>query len=462
MSDKYKSEIDFKNVVMNIDDKLKKIKDIKNNISKKRIIFDESREKFGFDVMKQLAKVNNTSEIKGYPFIVYRKDDEKNNFCKYAVKVIPIETKYDKKQHPSTIEIDILKQLTEKLVDRKLTPHITYYLGSNKISNKSRSIKHLNIKKLEVQQSVRSSSYILISEYVDGGSLESWAYSKYENDVRISEIEYKGLIFQLIYTLAILQKKYRFMHNDFHFGNILIDTSIESGGCFKYTIDNKTFYIPNHGFIPKLWDFEYTMVFSNNLACHPNKFVLGPLEYDSVNHKTIEDLDLLDLTTNDEPLNVPLQFNETYDLHYFLTSLLDLYDVPSQVKNWITGLYPKELIPENENTESTYSSYYSSDSSNNNVSDNKSKMSDISSRQSSSERSSTNSSQRSSERSSSNYSSRSTDNDETEFLFKGRIKNEVEKQFLDLPTPFQLLSDDFFKEFLTKNDTVISEFNSGL
>lgn len=310
MSDKYKSEIDFKNVVMNIDDKLKKIKDIKNNISKKRIIFDESREKFGFDVMKQLAKVNNTSEIKGYPFIVYRKDDEKNNFCKYAVKVIPIETKYDKKQHPSTIEIDILKQLTEKLVDRKLTPHITYYLGSNKISNKSRSIKHLNIKKLEVQQSVRSSSYILISEYVDGGSLESWAYSKYENDVRISEIEYKGLIFQLIYTLAILQKKYRFMHNDFHFGNILIDTSIESGGCFKYTIDNKTFYIPNHGFIPKLWDFEYTMVFSNNLACHPNKFVLGPLEYDSVNHKTIEDLDLLDLTTNDEPLNVPLQSNK--------------------------------------------------------------------------------------------------------------------------------------------------------
>ena len=236
------------------------------------------------------------------------------------------------------------------------------------------------------------------------------------------------------------------MHNDFHFGNILIDTSIKEGGSFKYVINNTNFYIPNYGFIPKLWDFEYTMVYSNNLACHPNKFVLGPLQYDSKNHKTIEDLDLLDLGTNDDPLNVPLQYNEVYDLHYFLTSLLELYDFPNSIKIWIRGLYPEVLIPEFD--ESCYSRKSSGSFQSNNESERSSSESTRSSRSYDTETS---------------QGSSSYDVEETDYLYKGRIKNGKEAEFPNLPTPATLLNDDFFSEFRTNNsDYIVSEFNAGI
>ena len=52
--------------------KIKYLKDIRHEIKKKRIIFDENKEKFGLDEFSQLTKVKNTSEIKGYPFKIGR------------------------------------------------------------------------------------------------------------------------------------------------------------------------------------------------------------------------------------------------------------------------------------------------------------------------------------------------------------------------------------------------------
>jgi serine/threonine protein kinase len=234
-------------------EKQKLLRDIRHEIKKKRLLLDEGRERFGMDDMSQLMKVKNTSEVKGYPFKV-----GKTNSCledtKIALKIVPIETKYEKHEHPCQLENIFLRELTENIVNNNISPHVTYYLGTQKVSNKSRALKQLNLKRLEVEEKIRSHSNMLISEFVEGGSLDNWVFNTYEDDEEITDEQWKSIVFQLIYTIAVIQHYYRMMHNDFHYGNILIDNTLTPGGYFVYEIQNKRFYLPNTGIIPKIWD----------------------------------------------------------------------------------------------------------------------------------------------------------------------------------------------------------------
>jgi len=231
MSDK---SISTKKLLLN--EKNKYLNDIRHEIKKKRLIFDESKDKFGLDEFTQLTKVKNTSEIKGYPF---RGKKMKIKNTQFGIKIVPIETKYEKHEHPCNLENLILKELTDKLVNTNISPHITYYLGTQKISNKSKALKMLNLKRLEVEDKIRTHSNMLISEYVEGGSIDNWVFDVYENDKEISDNQWKSIVFQLIYTIYIIQHYYKMMHNDFHYGNILIDNSIKASGYLVYDIDDR-------------------------------------------------------------------------------------------------------------------------------------------------------------------------------------------------------------------------------
>lgn len=403
---------------MDLGEKLRAFRSLKHDIRKKRILFDEHKDKFGFDVFTQLVKVKNTSEVKGYPFMAKKKGDQ----ITYAFKIVPNETKYDKHKHPSMLEMLVLKQLTEQIVNKHVSPHVAYYFGDLKVSNRSRAIKFLNLKKLEAEEKIRPWSTVLVSEFVEGGSLDKWVYDKYENDETISDEEWRGLVFQLLYTIVVLQKKFRMMHNDFHYGNILVDSAISNDGFFSYHVDGKTYFVKNPGFIPKLWDFEFSMVYSNAMdTSYENKFVLGHMEYDSALHQTIEDYP--DYPERLE-YNVPVQYNEVYDVHYFLTSLLDLY-ISQELFSWILSLYPSELIPPDDGS--------SSGSSNSDTS------SDTDSYSSSTAASSSSST-------SSASSSAASSAERNEFIYDGRLINGVHESH-NLPTALELLQSDFFSSF---------------
>lgn len=441
MSDKKDSvSSDSSKIYHSLNKKIKYMQTIRHEIKKRRIMFDETRERFGLDELSQLVKVKNTSEIKGYPFKGYKKSyNTKTRGVKFGLKVVPIETKYDKTEHPCNLENIILKSLTDNIVNKGISPHIVYYFGTQKVSNKSKSLKMLNLKRLEVENKIRSHSNMLISEYVDGGSLDNWIYNTYENDKEIEDEQWKNIVFQLVYTISIIQKYYRMMHNDFHYGNVLIDTSIKPGGYFVYTINDQTYYIRNTGIIPRLWDFEFCMVYSDKIPeSYPNKFIVGPYNYDRKLHKTIISKEELD-NLSDQDLNVPFNYNEVYDVHYFLTSLLDLY-ISQELFDWIIELYPRELIPDDSNSTSTSNTSSKSDSSLDSLpeshlftnsdsdSDNESISKDFSS-----------------------LSISKNETDENQYLLEGRLMNGIEKSF-DLPTPLNLLNHDFFKSFRTKPD----------
>lgn len=448
-----------------LDKKIKYLKEIRHEIKKKRILFDENKERLGLDELSQLIKVKNTSEIKGYPFKGYKSKYTSTKGIQFGIKIVPIETKYDKKEHPCNLENLILKELTDKIVNNYISPHITYYLGTQKIGNKSKALKMLNLKRLEVEEKIRTHSNILISEFVEGGSLDNWVFDTYENDNEISDSQWKSIVFQLIYTISIIQHHYRMMHNDFHYGNILIDNSIKPSGYLVYEIDDKKFYIKNTGIIPKIWDFEFSMVYSNNIPdCYPNKFIIGSYEYDKKLHQTIiseKEMHSLDI----EELNVPFNYNKVYDLHYFLTSLLDLY-ISQELFDWIVDLYPRDLIPDDENSTSSSSKSVSNSikSELSSKLNNKVKNLDISDSETldiniSSENSDLttitlhtrddNDTNTNRDTDTSSYTNNDTDTSDNKYLCEGRLINGTENIFT-LPTPIDLIRHKFFKELTIK------------
>ena len=450
MSDK------FINVKKNsLSNKIKKFKDIRHEIKKKRIIFDENKEKFGLDEFSQLTKVKNTSEIKGYPF---KGKKLKYSDTRFGIKIVPIETKYEKHEHPCNLENLVLKELTDKLVNTNISPHITYYLGTQKISNKSKALKMLNLKRLEVEDKIRTHSNMLISEFVEGGSLDNWVFDVYESDKEITDNQWKSIVFQLIYTIFIIQRYYKMMHNDFHYGNILIDNSVKGSGYLVYDIDDKRFYIKNTGIIPKLWDFEFCMVYSNNIKdSYANKFIIGSYEYDKKLHKTIIDNSDSDSALKSEDLNVPFNYNEVYDIHYFLTSLLDLY-ISQELFDWIIGLYPRELIPDEENSTSDNSNSTSDNSTSDNTTDNTTSDNTTSDNTSDNSRDSLieklsklsvngGKSLTRTDTLDTNASDSSLINNK--YLSDGRLINGIEDMFT-LPTPIDLIRHNFFEELTIK------------
>ena len=442
-------------MVSKLNEKINRLNEIRHEIKKKRLLFDEGKENFGLDKFEEIIKVKNISQIKGYPYRGYKAKNNNLKDINLALKIVPIDTKYDKKEHPCNLESSILKELTDNVVNTSLSPHITHYLGCHKISNKSKAVNKLNLKRLEVEGKIRNYSNMIISEYVEGGSLDDWIYNTYEEEKEISQEQWKIMVFQLIYTITIMQKKYKMMHNDFHYGNILIDNNVEAKGYIVYKINNKKYYIKNTGIIPKLWDFEFSMAYSDNIPnCYPNKFIIGSYDYDKKKHKTnVPESEI----EGDE--NVPCNYNQVYDLHYFLTSLLDLY-ISRELFDWILSIYPEEVIPEDETTNSysksasasasASTSSNSTSSLNNKLSKLKMTSSDSTEDSTTTNSSSTTDSSKSSSSSSDYNNSSSTSSSETPvYLKEGRLINGTEEIFT-LVTPMELLNHDFFKDFLKK------------
>ena len=451
-------------------EKMEILSNISREIRKKRFILNESVQNFGFDKMSLLSKVENLDEVKGYPMVASKVTSKILKGVKVGLKIVPIETKYPKDEHPSSLEIIALKELTKEIVCKNVSPHIAYYLGSQKVPNKCKALKFLNLKRLEVEELVRTHSNILISEFIEGNSLDTWVYNIYEDDNKISDEEWRILVFQLVYTLAIIQKRYRLMHNDMHYGNILIDTSLkkEPGQYFVYKINNKKYYMKNNGFIPKLWDWEFAMSYNDKIPdFYPNKFIIGKYTFDRKKFTTKE----VELDTDDSTeFNVPYNYNEIYDLHYFLVSLLDLY-ISQELFDWIVSIYPDELIPREDNSSKGSSNENSDRSSNESSELNivseideeidedillKKKLSKLSlSKKVKSEFDNTSehkSEHKSMSGSESESESESCSSSETydRYLSSGRIRNGIDEEFEDLPIPSKILDHDFFERFTNK------------
>jgi hypothetical protein len=409
---------------MNLDliEKQKLFKKLAQEYKKKRTVLDEHQLNFGFDKFTALKKVTNISSVKGYPFKLYNKNEN----YKLGLKVIPLEREYNKEQHPGNLELIFLKYLSN--YTQTLTPHIVQYIHSQKISNKSLAIKHLNLKRLELDDLIRSQSLILVSQFIEGESLYDFIKN---NDRELTLSEWKQLIFGIVYTLHVLQLNFKLNHNDCHYGNVLIDKSrVEPDSYSVYSTCNKEYYFRGE-YTSFLWDLEYAMSYNNVIPNnYPNAFIIADCE---LKDGVYQEPDLENASSR------PLNFNKYYDLHFFLTSLLELV-IPQEIFDWILSIYPIEVIPEDSDSESYFSETDTSESN--------------------SSRDSTDIESESSETDNSESWESDTDNSEYDtpnmYLEDKQLINGVEKLF-KLPTPQDILESDFFAEFLVKPTNINRE-----
>jgi hypothetical protein len=187
-------------------------------------------------------------------------------------------------------------------------------------------------------------------------------------------------------------------------------------------------------------------------------FITGPYQYDYKTHQTIID----DKTYSDlnDDYNVPYQYNEFYDLHYFLTSLLDLY-ISQTLFDWIIKIYPEEVIPEEEtSSDSSGSSSYTNNSDTETETQTDTSNTDTSNSSGTETTNTDISNSKETDTSDSNSSdllsdlsdlSINSNNSKNQYIYEGRLINGVETLF-KLPTPLETLKDEFFQEFTIKPD----------
>jgi hypothetical protein len=416
---------------MDLIEKQKSFKKLAQEYKKKRIVLDEHKASFGFDKLVPLKKVTNITSVKGYPFKLYNKED---NF-KLGLKVIPLEKEYNREQHPGNLELIFLKYLSN--YTQTLSPHIVQYIHSQKISNRSLAIKHLNLKRLELEDTIRSQSLILVSQFIEGESLYDFIKN---NDRELTLVEWKQIIFGIVYTLHVLQLNFKFNHNDCHYGNVLIDKyKAEPDAFFVYKTCNKEYYLKSQGYISMIWDLEYSMsynkVIPNN---YPNAFIVADCE---LKDGVYQELD------SDNAGSRPLNFNKYYDLHFFLTSLLELV-IPQEIFDWILSIYPIEVIPEDSDSDSeTDESDSETDESDSETDDSETDSTDYSDSEDENSESWESETDRSED---SDYTTRNM------YLEDKQLINGVEKLF-KLPTPQDILESDFFAEFLIQPKNIDKE-----
>ena len=74
---------------------------------------------------------------------------------------------------------------------------------------------------------------------------------------------FHSFIFQILSGIYSIHKLCNICHFDLHGGNILI-SNIEANGYWLYSINNNDYYIPNYGYILKIWDFGRSMILNTD------------------------------------------------------------------------------------------------------------------------------------------------------------------------------------------------------
>ena len=172
-------------------------------------------------------------------------------------------------------EIKIFKLITRNIINKNISNHFVKYIGSNKCTDAKLlfdkcSPSYVEFMKLEDEKKTE-----LCSIYFQG-----YPNRKLQNTYKVMEIEYCDysctefikdisnlsileidiyldiFFFQIIHALASIKKVYPyFQHNDLFMRNILGSKEKDNGNYYTYKYNNKTFYVPQKKFFPKINDF---------------------------------------------------------------------------------------------------------------------------------------------------------------------------------------------------------------
>lgn len=243
--------------------------------------------------------------------------DKNGDIFNFAVKIspFPIRSKYgdtNNIKRPENAEIMMIRVLSYFVV-KQSTPHIVLpiltfdtdihiflKLIDSKVVDKDAG-KYKDFLKNYDEGEYHETVSVLLSEWADRGDFLEFIRNRID---KFQLIHWRVFFFQIISVLAVIQSKYpAFRHNDLKANNILVQKIPISHAKHRYVICGKEYNVPNIGYQLKIWDFDF--------ACIP-----GIVD----NLKTTDDWT--------KQINVTMNRNRYYDIHYFFNTLIKNGFVP--------------------------------------------------------------------------------------------------------------------------------------
>lgn len=172
-----------------------------------------------------------------------------------AIKLIPLS--YQARVHMYNTKYPIWRevkalQLVSKLVKKRICPNLPLMYDFF-VCN------YCTYENPDIEGSKNKICVLIINELADT-DLRRWLLVKSQQTIIVKELEHDwyNLFFQIFIGLATVYKYYQLVHNDLHWGNVLVN-HLQPGGYWIYEINQIRFYLPNQGFLMKLWDFGKSM-----------------------------------------------------------------------------------------------------------------------------------------------------------------------------------------------------------
>lgn len=185
-----------------------------------------------------------------------------------ALKVMPItitdlENKGDTRFRPWR-EVYVLEKTTE-IIQNRGVPSLPILYGFS-ICNSLKTKDYINkrlidrMERSNPAEKFGKNALIIFSELADY-DLEYWVKNILFElpDANIL----KAAIFQVMSGLLALNQELHLVHFDLHVGNVLV-SEISAGGYFHYKIGNSNYYVPNYGYLFKVWDFSRSVLLESD------------------------------------------------------------------------------------------------------------------------------------------------------------------------------------------------------
>lgn len=258
-------------------------------------------------------------------------------------------------------EIKIYEFLTKDIIDKNISNHIVKYISTGSCSNAKALFKKCPNSYVEFLKMSDEKKSMMCKQF-----FKSYPEMKLENKYKVVEIEYCDyscsdfikdvsslsilemeqcldiFFFQIIYTIMSIKKIYPyFIHNDFFMRNILGKKEKNNNNYYTYVFNNKSYFVPQKIFFPKINDFGYTNLNDDyrDVKLHKSDYKdIYNLLYDVYDGNNIGGTSLSELCRNDQNKTT---FIKSYFSNYFNVNVIDEYIKNSQENidwNWSNAI----------------------------------------------------------------------------------------------------------------------------
>ena len=252
-------------------------------------------------------------------------------------------------------EIKIYELLTKNIINKNISNHFVQYINSNDCNNAKSLFKKCPksyvefIKLAEEQKTKMCNNYFRgypnrkINDNYKVVQIEYCDYScaDFIKDLsKLPEIEMEKyldiLFFQITHTIISVQKVYPyFTHNDLFMRNILGLREKDNGNYYTYKFNNKTYYIPQKKFFPKINDFGMTNLNNEykDIKLYKSEYKdIYNIIFDIYNGGNLGSTYLSELSKDNQD---KLKFLKTYFSNYYNVDVIDNYKKTSKEQmNW--------------------------------------------------------------------------------------------------------------------------------